>query len=69
MPWLNSRITTKCHVVSRQKLADAIIDAQEAAGLDQLILVAQDDAFEGKIEHAILLEKSATLGTAMVLAQ
>lgn len=69
MPWLNSRITTKCHVVSRQKLADAIIDAQEAAGLDQLILVAQDDAFEGKIEHANRLEKSATLGTAVVLAQ
>ena len=54
---------------SRQKLADAIIQAQEAAGLDQLILVSHDDAFEGKIEHAILLEKSASLGTAMVLAQ
>jgi len=25
--------------------------------------VAQDDAFEGKIEHANRLEKSATLGT------
>jgi exonuclease SbcC len=54
---------------SRQKLADAIIQAQEAAGLDQLILVSHDDAFEGKIEHAILLEKSTTLGTAVVLAQ
>jgi DNA repair protein SbcC/Rad50 len=48
---------------SRHKLADAILQAQEAAGLDQLLLVSHDDAFEGKIEHAILLEKSATIGT------
>jgi len=54
---------------SRQKLADAIIQSQEAAALDQLILVSHDDSFEGKIEHAILLEKSASLGTAVVLAQ
>lgn len=54
---------------SRNKLADAILQAQEAAGLNQLLLVSHDDAFEGKIEHAILLEKSATLGTGVALTQ
>jgi len=54
---------------SRHKLADAILQAQEAAGLNQLLLVSHDDAFEGKIEHAILLEKSATSGTAVTLTQ
>jgi exonuclease SbcC len=54
---------------SRHKLADAIIQAQQAAGLNQLLLVSHDDAFEGKSEHAILLEKSATLGTGVVLTQ
>lgn len=51
---------------SRQKLADAIIEAQSAAGLEQLLLVSHDDAFEGKIEHAILLNKSASTGSALV---
>jgi len=51
---------------SRHKLADAILQAQEAAGLSQLLLVSHDDAFEGKIEHAILLEKSAGSGTGIV---
>ena len=54
---------------SRHKLADAILQAQEAAGLNQLLLVSHDDAFEGKIEHAILLEKSTALGTSVVLTQ
>ena len=54
---------------SRQKLADAILQAQKAAGLDQLMLVSHDDAFEGKIEHAILLEKSAATGTRVSAAQ
>lgn len=54
---------------SRHKLADAILQAQEAAGLNQLLLVSHDDAFEGKIEHAILLEKSAGSGTGVVLVQ
>ena len=40
---------------SRQKLADAIIEAHRAAGLDQLILVSHDNAFQGKIEHVIVL--------------
>jgi DNA repair protein SbcC/Rad50 len=53
---------------SRHKLADAILQAQEAAGLDQLLLVSHDDAFEGKIEHAILLEKSAIAGTQVALS-
>ena len=54
---------------SRHKLADAILQAQEAAGLNQLLLVSHDDAFEGKIEHAVLLEKSAVSGTGVVLTQ
>jgi exonuclease SbcC len=44
---------------SRQKLADAILEAQKAAGLEQLIVVSHDDAFEGKIEHVVMLRKSA----------
>ena len=50
---------------SRQKLADAIIEVQSAAKLEQLLLVSHDDAFEGKIEHAILLNKSARTGSAV----
>lgn len=53
---------------SRRKLADAILEAQEAAGLEQLLLVSHDDAFEGKIEHSILLQKSAAHGTAVASA-
>ena len=48
---------------SRQKLADSIIEAQSAANLEQLLLVSHDDAFEGKFEHAILLNKSAQSGS------
>jgi exonuclease SbcC len=50
---------------SRQKLADAILDVQKAAGLDQLLLVSHDDAFEGKSEHTILLTKSVASGSAV----
>jgi exonuclease SbcC len=52
---------------SRQKLADAIIAMQSAAHLEQLLLVSHDDAFDGKIEHAILLKKSAGSGSAVNL--
>jgi exonuclease SbcC len=45
---------------SRQKLADAILEAQKAAGLEQLIVVSHDDAFEGKIEHVVMLRKNAS---------
>lgn len=44
---------------SRLKLADAILAAQEAAGFDQLLLVSHDDAFDGRIEHTVRLNKSA----------
>jgi exonuclease SbcC len=44
---------------SRQKLADAILEAQKAAALEQLIVVSHDDAFEGKIEHVVMLRKTA----------
>jgi exonuclease SbcC len=53
---------------SRQKLADAIIEAQSAAGLDQLLLVSHEDAFEGKIEHAILLNKSTKSGSELAIS-
>lgn len=53
---------------SRQKLADAILGVQEAAGLDQLLLVSHDDAFEGKAEHTVLLSKSASTGSAVASA-
>ena len=48
---------------SREKLADATIQAQKAAGLDQLIVVSHDDAFEGKIEHVVMLNKHAASGS------
>ncbi len=48
---------------SRQKLADAILEAQKAAALEQLIVVSHDDAFEGKIENVVLLRKTAGSGT------
>jgi DNA repair protein SbcC/Rad50 len=51
---------------SRLKLADAIIAAQEAAGFDQLLLVSHDDAFDGRIEHAVRLSKSG-MGTQPVV--
>ena len=54
---------------SRSKLADAILEVHKAAGLDQLLLVSHDDAFEGKVEHAILLKKSAVSGTVVMQTQ
>ncbi len=48
---------------SREKLADAILEAQKAAGLEQLIIVSHDDAFEGKIENVVMLRKTAGVGT------
>ena len=48
---------------SRQKLAEAILEAQKAAALEQLIVVSHDDAFEGKIENVVLLRKTAGSGT------
>jgi exonuclease SbcC len=52
---------------SRQKLADAILEAQKAAGLEQLLVVSHDDAFEGKIENVVMLRKTAA-GTELVMA-
>ncbi len=45
---------------SRSLLADAIVEVQAAAGFDQLLLVSHDDAFDGKIEHTVVLKKTAT---------
>lgn len=43
---------------SRPHLADAILRAGEAAGLEQLFIVSHDDAFEGSIENGITLGKN-----------
>lgn len=48
---------------SRRKLADAVLQLHEAAHLDQLLLVSHDDAFEGKVEHTVLVKKGAATGT------
>ncbi|MDA7628375.1 hypothetical protein N8843_07020 [Verrucomicrobia bacterium] len=50
---------------SRQKLADAIIAMQSAAHLEQLLFVSHDDAFDVKIEHSIVLKKTAGSGPAI----
>ena len=50
---------------SRRKLAETIVEVQKAAGLEQLLLVSHDDAFEGKIEHSIVLSKTAAAGTSV----
>jgi DNA repair exonuclease SbcCD ATPase subunit len=44
---------------SRDLLASAIVEVQAAAVFDQLLLVSHDDAFDGKIEHVVLLKKTA----------
>lgn len=51
---------------SREKLGDAMLEAQKAADLEQLILVSHDGAFDGKIEHSIFLRKTAPHGTEVV---
>ena len=51
---------------SREKLGEAMLAAQKAAGLEQLIIVSHDEAFDGKIEHTILLRKTAANGTEVV---
>jgi DNA repair protein SbcC/Rad50 len=48
---------------SRPKLAEAILEAQKAAGLDQLIIVSHDDAFEGRIDNVVVVRKQAGRGT------
>ena len=48
---------------SRDKLGEAMLETQRAADLEQLILVSHDDAFDGKIEHTILLRKTGIRGT------
>jgi DNA repair protein SbcC/Rad50 len=51
---------------SREKLGEAMLAAQKAAGLEQLIIVSHDEAFDGKIEHSIFLRKTAANGTEVV---
>ena len=51
---------------SREKLGEVMLEVQEAAGLEQLILVSHDDAFDGKIENSIFLQKTAAGGTEVI---
>jgi len=51
---------------SKEKLGEVMLEAQKAAGLEQLILVSHDDAFDGKIENSILLQKTVADGTEVV---
>lgn len=44
---------------SRERLAEAIVEVQAAAAFDQVLLVSHDDVFDGKIEHTVLLRKTA----------
>jgi transposase-like protein len=55
---------------SRHKLADAIVRLQDVteSRLDQILLVSHDDAFEGKIEHVVMIRKTATEGSAPLLS-
>lgn len=48
---------------SRGKLANAILAAQDAAKMEQLIIVSHDEIFESQIEHCVLLQKTSTYGT------
>lgn len=50
---------------SRHKLAGAILQLQKLSHgkLEQLLLVSHDDAFEGKIENVVWIEKSAKDGS------
>ena len=50
---------------SREMLAEAIVEVQKISGLDQLLLVSHDDAFDGKIEHVVSVKKNAATGTAI----
>ncbi|MCC6234995.1 MAG: SMC family ATPase, partial [Verrucomicrobiales bacterium] len=51
---------------SRRRLAQTIVDLEDAARMDQILLVSHDDAFDGVIENVVLLRKSATSGTTPV---
>jgi exonuclease SbcC len=51
---------------SRNKLADAIITAQKAAQMDQILLVSHDDVFDSQVEHSILLKGATKHGTEVV---
>jgi exonuclease SbcC len=53
---------------SRERLAEAILKSEEAAGLDQLIIVSHDDVFNSRIEQSIILKKRADFGTEVEMA-
>jgi len=55
---------------SRHKLADAIVRLQDANEhkLDQILLVSHDDAFEGKIENVVRIQKTANEGSVPLIS-
>jgi exonuclease SbcC len=53
---------------SRERLAESILKSEEAAGLDQLIIVSHDDVFNSRIEQSIILKKRADFGTEVEMA-
>ena len=42
---------------SREKPGEMMLEVQKAAGLEQLILVSHDNAFDGKIEDSIFCKR------------
>lgn len=48
---------------SRPRLASAILEAQHLAGLEQVLLVSHDDAFEGQIENVLTIKKTTSEGS------
>jgi len=48
---------------SRTRLASAILEAQHLAGLEQVLLVSHDDAFEGQIENVLTIKKTTSSGS------
>lgn len=51
---------------SRNKLADSILLIQSICKFEQLILVSHDEAFDGKIDNVIELQKNPLSGTEVV---
>jgi exonuclease SbcC len=51
---------------SKQKLADSIIQMQQACKLQQLLLVSHDNAFDGKVEHVLTIAKAGLGGSQAV---
>ena len=51
---------------SRSKIADAVVNASHHCQFEQLLLVSHDNAFDGKIENVLELDKKAGTGSYVV---